>query len=101
MYSLRRAGRSTLDDYTCQVCGFRFTDRYGELGEAFAKAHHLDAIGKAGGPVITSVDDFSTVCANFHRMLHKMTGERSDIDTLKKLTSARRAGAGPPRRPSH
>lgn len=72
------------DNYTCQVCRFRFERRYGKLGSNFAEAHHLVPLAKLEGQTQTSLEDLTTVCANCHRMLHRMTGQRNDITKLKK-----------------
>jgi len=76
--------RKILDDYQCQVCGMRFEEVYGEaLGARYAEAHHLVPLGKLEGAVKTKIEDLRTVCANCHRMLHRMDGKRDDIAKLK------------------
>jgi predicted HNH restriction endonuclease len=78
--------RKVMDDYTCQVCGMRFEKVYGkELGRDFAEAHHLVPLHKLKGVVKTSLDDLRTVCANCHRMLHRMDGKREDITKLRAI----------------
>jgi 5-methylcytosine-specific restriction endonuclease McrA len=73
------------DDYECQVCGIRFEDAYGRLGREFAEAHHLVPLFKLSEKVRTSLEDLKTVCANCHRMLHRMEGGRDDISKLKAI----------------
>ena len=73
------------DGYKCRVCGFRFDKRYGKLGEEFAEAHHLVPLGKLHGQTRTRLEDLATVCANCHRMLHRMEGERDDLAKLKAI----------------
>jgi len=73
------------DDYKCQVCGLRFEDAYGKLGFAFAEAHHLIPLSRLRDSVKTRIEHLKTVCANCHRMLHKMDGERGDIRKLKTI----------------
>jgi 5-methylcytosine-specific restriction endonuclease McrA len=73
------------DNYTCTVCGFYFPDYYGSQGHAFAEAHHLVPLSKVKKCVMTKIDDLATVCANCHRMLHRMEGERTDVAKLRKI----------------
>lgn len=73
------------DNYTCQVCRFEFRKKYGDLGIAFAEAHHRVPLSKLKESVKTRLEDLTTVCANCHRMLHKMEGEKNDIDKLRKI----------------
>lgn len=75
--------RKILDKYTCQICGMRFENTYGELGKEFAEAHHIVPLSKLEGPVKTSIDDLRTVCANCHRMLHRMEGKHGDVEKLR------------------
>jgi predicted HNH restriction endonuclease len=73
------------DDYQCQVCGLRFEEAYGNLGREFAEAHHLVPLNKLRENVRTDLDDLTTVCANCHRMLHRMEGDSGDIQKLKAI----------------
>ena len=78
------------DNYTCQVCDIRFEDAYGKLGTEFAEAHHLVPLHQLGENVKTRMEDMATVCANCHRMLHRMNGKRGDIKKLKALVGKHR-----------
>ena len=73
------------DGYECQVCKLRFTNAYGKLGNDFAEAHHIVPLAKLQGSVTTSIEDLATVCANCHRMLHRMVGRRDDIKKLRTI----------------
>ncbi len=73
------------DKYTCQVCGLRFEELYGELGREFAEAHHKVPLSHLEGEVKSTIDDLATVCANCHRMLHRMDGKRGDVANLRRL----------------
>ena len=82
--------RKIRDNYECQVCRMRFEDIYGpKLGRGYAEAHHLVPLGQLRGSVRTRIEDLRTVCANCHRMLHRMSGKRDDItrlcDVVRKL----------------
>lgn len=78
------------DDYRCQVCGFNFERVYGELGREFAESHHRIPLAKLRGSVKTQLRDLVTVCANCHRMLHRMSGQPSDVPSLRKIVKNRR-----------
>ena len=68
----------------CQVCGFDFLDRYGELGRDFIEAHHTIPVSTFKGQVKTKLSDIALVCANCHRMLHKRRPwlEMKDLERL-------------------
>jgi len=59
--------------YNCQACGFDFERKYGEIGREFIEAHHLTPLHSLKGQKITldPQKDFSVLCANCHRMIHK------------------------------
>jgi len=77
--------RKMLDDYECEVCHNRFEDLYGKLGECFAEAHHRVPLATLKKKVVTRVEDLATVCANCHRMLHRMEGKFNDVEKLKAI----------------
>ncbi len=93
--SSRLASEAKLrDGFTCQVCGFNFAERYGELGRGYAEAHHKVPLSSLKGTVRTRRDDLITVCANCHRVLHRRTsGVAADIGRLKKAVAATRGRA--------
>lgn len=78
------------DKYECQVCDLRFEDSYGRLGSEFAEAHHRVPLKQLRENVRTRVEDLATVCANCHRMLHRMEGKRNDIERLRSIIRRRR-----------
>jgi HNH endonuclease len=93
------------DGYRCQICTVTFVDIYGEqLGGSFAEAHHKMPLGKLGDKVSNRVDDLITVCANCHRMLHRMEGKPGDVERLsalvrnhrKEYTATNRSGPSSP-----
>lgn len=71
------------DNYHCRVCGLSFEQIYGKLGHGFAEAHHRVPLGKLRDNVRTNPRDLATVCANCHRMLHRMSGEWDDVPKLR------------------
>lgn len=71
------------DNYKCQVCSLLFEQRYGKLGFEFAESHHRVPLSQLRENVKTRIEDLTTVCANCHRMLHRMAGKRDDMKKLK------------------
>ncbi|MDN3525977.1 DUF3578 domain-containing protein [Halomonas sabkhae] len=59
--------------YTCQACGFNFEEHYGEIGRRFIEAHHLVPVRNLKGQKVTldPKNDFSVLCSNCHRMIHR------------------------------
>ncbi|GGH64771.1 HNH endonuclease [Phaeocystidibacter marisrubri] len=60
----------------CEVCGFDFYEKYGELGMGFMECHHRRPLHEIKEETETSLKDLALVCANCHRMLHRV------LDTL-------------------
>lgn len=56
----------------CEVCGFDFFAFYGELGRGFAECHHTIPLSEAVFQRKTRLTDLAIVCANCHRMLHRV-----------------------------
>lgn len=83
----RRAAtlRKQLDNYICQICGFDFSESYPVLGIDFAEAHHIIPLHRNDSARSTTVKDLLTVCANCHRMLHRLSGRKADIAHLRKI----------------
>lgn len=87
---LLATARKIKDNYECQVCGLRFEELYGKLGIEFAEAHHLVPLSQLRENVKTCIEDLATVCANCHRMLHRMDGKREDIKKLRTIVRKRK-----------
>ncbi len=61
--------------FTCEGCGFEFFRVYGKAGIRYIDAHHLTPLHllTGDGPRRMNPDsDFAVLCANCHRMIHKM-----------------------------
>lgn len=56
----------------CEVCSFDFFAFYGELGRGFAECHHMIPLSEAVFKRKTRLTDLAIVCANCHRMLHRI-----------------------------
>lgn len=82
--------------FVCQACGFDFETHYGELGRDYIEAHHLRPLSdlEEGKPITFDVKtDFAVLCANCHRMIHKME-DVSDLGGLRTaLMAARKSPA--------
>ena len=81
--SLIQAKKSN-SDYRCEVCGFKFEEKYGLIGREYIVAHHVRMIAR--GPSKTTLDGIALVCANCHAMIHTKNPAVS-IDELRKLVA--------------
>lgn len=73
----------------CEICGFDFAERYGDLGNEFCEVHHLRPLAEVDRSTRTHIDDLAIVCSNCHRMIHRDGGCRSldDVRAACGLTS--------------
>lgn len=55
----------------CEVCGFDFTRTYGTAGTGYIECHHLLPLAAAPARV-TRLSDLALLCANCHRMAHRI-----------------------------
>jgi len=56
---------------TCRVCGFNFSQVYGDIGEGFIHVHHLQPLSKSRKRhQVDPIRDLIPVCANCHAMFH-------------------------------
>lgn len=70
-------------DYRCEVCEMSFKEVYGDIGEGYIIAHHVNPIGSRKNASKTTLDDIALVCSNCHDMLHK-TNPPMSIDELSR-----------------
>jgi len=71
----------------CSVCDFNFSETYGDLGDGYIEAHHLQPYSDllpGEKRKLHLKNDFAVLCANCHRMIHRLD-DPSDIDGLRKL----------------
>ena len=59
--------------FSCRACGFDFQAKYGSIGRNFIEAHHLTPLAELKGQKLTldAKRDFTVLCSNCHRMIHK------------------------------
>jgi len=59
--------------YTCKACGFDFQAKYGSIGKDFIEAHHLTPLADLKGQRLSlnAKTDFTVLCSNCHRMIHR------------------------------
>jgi len=59
--------------YTCKACGFDFASKYGSIGRDFIEAHHLTPLSELKGQklMLDPKTDFTVLCSNCHRMIHR------------------------------
>jgi 5-methylcytosine-specific restriction protein A len=81
---MRETGR-----LACQACGFDFFLFYGELGRAFSECHHVVPLSEVALQRKTRLTDLAIVCANCHRMLHRVRPAIS-IESLRCLVEFER-----------
>lgn len=69
----------------CQICGFDFTDYYGDWGKGFIEVHHIQSLADHEGESIKTnpETDLATICANCHRMIHRKAGKTLSIEELR------------------
>ena len=73
-------------DYTCQACGLKYEKIYGDYSKKkdFIEAHHIEPKFKVKEEAETnkkmsrSAKDFAMLCANCHRMIHRMMKKEED-----------------------
>ncbi len=81
-----RRWRLEHDDYTCQVCGLRFEDRYGEFALGYMQVHHkvpLSQITDHDNYKVNPATDLVAVCPNCHAMLHHHPDRPCTVEKLK------------------
>lgn len=69
---------------SCNICGFNFEDTYGDIGSDFIEVHHKKPLSEADGSILIEPSkDLITLCANCHRMIHRIPGKILTINELK------------------
>lgn len=82
----------SVQGYVCKVCDFSFQDAYGILGKEYIEAHHLKplyALKEDEEAFFDLSRDFAVLCANCHRMIHRMD-DVSDVNALRELVKSKK-----------
>jgi len=74
----------------CEVCGFDFKQKYGDVGEDFIEIHHKELVSEmdiAGSKqkVQEALKKVAPLCSNCHKMVHRNKGKMLSIDELKSM----------------
>ena len=73
----------------CKGCGLDFLTAYGPDGKGYVEAHHLVPLSELAEDAPVSLDprtDFTVLCANCHRMIHRL-GCPSLVEFKTKINS--------------
>jgi 5-methylcytosine-specific restriction protein A len=65
--ALRQTGK-----LECEACGFEFRTRYGESSRDIIECHHIKPLAEVVTERTTRLSDLALVCANCHRVLHRV-----------------------------
>ena len=76
----------------CEVCGFDFKERYGDIGEGYIEGHHTKPVSEMSEIEQTMVEYIALVCSNCHRILHRKRPWHS-VSELKDLFADKVKGA--------
>ena len=80
---------------TCMGCQIVMGKVYGPVAEGYIEAHHLKPLSSYDDGEKITLDpskDFAVLCANCHRVIHRME-DTSDIQALRDLLAMMRANA--------
>lgn len=55
----------------CEICGFDFSKKYGDLGSDFIEVHHVKPISEMKENEKTKIEDLVMLCSNCHSMIHR------------------------------
>ncbi len=69
-----KARRECIEHYgtKCSVCGFSFSDKYGEIGSDFIHVHHIIPLSEIKeGYLVNPIKDLKPICPNCHAIIHK------------------------------
>lgn len=55
----------------CEVCGFDFQEKYGEIGDDFIEGHHTKPVSEFNESTFSKIEDIALLCSNCHKMVHR------------------------------
>jgi len=71
----KEAKRQSLSDLSdnlcCEICGFDFSEVYGNVGLRFSEFHHTLPLEELNCTEVAKPENLLSVCSNCHRMLHR------------------------------
>ena len=56
----------------CEACNFSFEEKYGVVGKEYIEAHHKKPLSQIQAGEKTKESDLVMLCANCHRIVHKL-----------------------------
>ncbi len=74
----------------CQACEFDFRQAYGDQGADFIEVHHRKPLGNLprNQTIMLNVEtDFAVLCANCHRMIHRLP-DPGDLAALREVVTS-------------
>lgn len=77
--------RKRIDDFTCQVCGYR---RELPNGLFVVDVHHLNPLGGSSDLRITSTEDLICLCPNCHRIAHSRPDRPLEIVEVREIVAS-------------
>lgn len=87
--SRNRAAAIKIHGYCCAVCGFNFSEVYGNIGKDFIEVHHAKPLHSLTDEVIINPEtDLVCLCSNCHRMIHRKRGAIVSVEELKQALCA-------------
>ena len=83
--SLRKAAIQ-IHGTTCMACGFNYESVYGPRGRDYIEVHHIKPLSSLNEQVeVNPATDLIVVCANCHRIIHRIKSEVLMLDDLREL----------------
>lgn len=81
-----RARAIAIHGALCAACGFDFNKVYGaDYARNFIEVHHYRSITELDGEVVNPETDLIPLCANCHRMAHRLRGRVLTLEEIKRL----------------
>ncbi len=81
--------------YSCQVCGMRFLDVYGDIGKGFIHVHHKKPLaGRRSDYKVKPTIDLAPVCPNCHAMLHSSDPPLGIEELKQRMANKKNAAYG-------
>lgn len=71
----------------CEICGFSFIEKYGDIGAGFIEAHHIIPLSTLEDTTVTRENDLILVCSNCHRMLHREYSVLSPLELRDRINN--------------